>query len=96
MKFTTRELLMLTLMIAFALGWWLDRSKLVRENKFLEYVRSSSSDGIRAAEYEKFFQEEGYTVTRSENRVHVSGNNSSLSVPSKDDPAIRCGPAISN
>ena len=32
LKFSIRELLLLTLVAAMALGWWIDRSALVSEN----------------------------------------------------------------
>ena len=36
MKFTIRDLFLVTLVVALALGWWLDRSHLASENRQLE------------------------------------------------------------
>jgi len=33
-RFTTRELMLVTLIVAMGLGWWLDRNNLVRVSKF--------------------------------------------------------------
>jgi|SoiMethySBSTD1v2_1073268.scaffolds.fasta_scaffold2764578_2 hypothetical protein len=36
MKFTIRDLLLVTAIVALAVGWWLDRSHLAQENRRLE------------------------------------------------------------
>ena len=33
-RFTTRELMLVTLIVAMGLGWWLDRNNLVRVSQF--------------------------------------------------------------
>ena len=36
MKFTIRDLFLVTMIVALAVGWWLDRSHLASENRQLE------------------------------------------------------------
>ena len=33
-KFTIRELLLLTMVVGLAVGWWVDRNRLVESNRF--------------------------------------------------------------
>jgi hypothetical protein len=37
MKFTLRDLFLVTLIVALAMGWWVDRSRLAVENKNWRY-----------------------------------------------------------
>ena len=37
MKFSIRDLLFVTVIVGLALGWWVDRSRLARENDRLEF-----------------------------------------------------------
>jgi hypothetical protein len=37
-RFTIRDLLWLTLVVAMAVGWWLDRSHLAASNKDLDHA----------------------------------------------------------
>lgn len=36
MKFSLRDLFLVTVIVALALGWWVDRSHLAEENRHLE------------------------------------------------------------
>lgn len=40
MKFSLCDLLLVTLIVALTIGWWLDRSRLARENRRLRNWRS--------------------------------------------------------
>ena len=40
LRFTIRDLLWLTLVVALALGWWLDRAQIRKERQNLEKVRA--------------------------------------------------------
>lgn len=80
MKFMLRDIFSVILVTGLMLGWYLDHSQLARENRFLEDLRNSSPEGLRAAAYEEFFQEEGYTVTRDRGSVSIQGANGSITV----------------
>jgi hypothetical protein len=70
-RFTVREMLLTTVVVALALGWWLDRSQLAHQRDFNEFFgdrvwheyrelkRESAADGARQnariAQLEQFF-----------------------------------------
>lgn len=67
MRFTIRDLFLLTLVVALAAGWWVDRSSLARrdaewEEQFAESMRLLSRDSKK----EYFFNTPGgpYSVNR--------------------------------
>ncbi len=37
MKFSIRDLLLVTVIVALAVGWWVDRDRLARDNDRLEF-----------------------------------------------------------
>ena len=85
MKFNLRDLFVAILFACLILGWYVDRSRLARENRFLDDLRRDSPEGYRAAAYEEFFQDEGYTVTRSGGSVSIRGSNGGITVHADGD-----------
>ncbi len=56
MKFSIRDLLLVTVIVALALGWWVDRTRLARENRRLKrpikpyYTTGPAPDFLMKAE----------------------------------------------
>jgi hypothetical protein len=57
MKFTIRDLFLVTVIVAMGLGWWLDRSRLAVDNRRLESLREADQevlDQMREWVYKNF------------------------------------------
>lgn len=76
MKFTIRDLFLLTVIVALVLGWVLDH---YRSARMAERARYSEQ---RSAVLERVLRENGWDVTDSNGYVHVT----KVSYPSDPDP----------
>lgn len=70
-RFTIRELLLFTLVVALAVGWWIDRSQLVAGFAAAKNRELEAADGKTYA-LEAVLANEGFKVKWAGSRVHVS------------------------
>lgn len=57
-RFSIRELILLTVIVAISLGWWLDRSRLALENKvYARWLAATFADSRSTTEEEMEIRE---------------------------------------
>ena len=81
MKFTIRDLLLVTMIVALAVGWWLDHRSLARSKNKAE-VREGIERNNQKLIQHILVNAEGYTVTED-----AEGHVSILAPPSFSAPA---------
>jgi hypothetical protein len=67
MKFSIRDLLCLTVAVALGLGWWLDRSRLQRENNELTVRTQMLSGAMEGLGMKPSFDDRTLRMTKIEN-----------------------------
>jgi hypothetical protein len=91
MRFTIRDLLLLMVVVALALGWWLDRSTLVAARKLAEEAQASAIEDYewtreRLSEYHAAIRRRGLSIaTGTGNQIEVMGQTQ-LTPVEPDDP----------
>ena len=78
MRFSIRELLLLTLVVALALGWWIDRTRLidVAEDQLVTNVTAiAQSWAYEKGETVKHQTRDIRVEARPDGTGHFSGNN---------------------
>jgi hypothetical protein len=64
LRFTTRELILLVVIVAVCAAWWADHSRIVRKSRAFEASASSWKRRAEAGEF--FINKKGWTVIRKE------------------------------